>query len=150
MAKKKNKKQPSISDLVSEIPMSALMGMMGMRPQITVDMVAESAQESMPEHVSAIWRVQSEQKCCNGTERDGIIITVPSKKQLERKLEIGNGDPRRAHVICVAVSEHSGEHVHLNFDAEMLKKLHNILPQVIAAAEFQRDEAARTGAANDL
>ena len=109
----------------------------------TVDMVADSAKEVMPENVSAVWRVQSEQACCDSSDRDGIVLTVPSVAQFSKKLTKGNADPRRAHVIVVGVDEHSGDALSMNWDAEMLKKLHNIIPQIIAAAEYQRDDAVK-------
>jgi hypothetical protein len=115
-----------------------------------MDEVAQAGKDVMPEHVSAIWRVQSEQRCCAGTERDGIVITIPSVEQFANKLNKDKVDPRRAHVIVVGVSEHSGDALTMNWDAEMLKKLHTILPQIITAAEFQRDEALRKVNANDL
>lgn len=147
MAKKKNKKSNDpIGDILGSMAITPemLAQMIGMAPQrVTVDVVAESAQEAMPEHVSAIWAVRSEQQCCDGDERDGLVITVPSIAQFQNKAAKGDTDPRRAHVVVVGVSEHANETVHMNWDAEMLKKMHNLLPQIIAAAEYQRDEAAR-------
>lgn len=143
MAKKKNKKSnESLGGILGVMRITP--EMLGMAPpRVTVDLVVESAQEAMPEHVSAIWAVRSEQQCCDGDERDGLVITVPSIAQFQNKAAKGGTDPRRAHVVVVGVSEHANETVHMNWDAEMLKKLHNLLPQIITEAEYQRDESAR-------
>lgn len=150
---KKNKNQAPYTASFGSMPTEILAKMLGMgmpQQKATMDEVAQAGKDVMPEHVSAMWRVQSEQACCDGSERDGIVLSVPSTKQFADKLTRDGVDPRRAHVVVVGVSEHSGDALTMNWDAEMLKKLHNILPQVIAAAEYQRDEALRMENANGL